>query len=276
MYAAMHLDVVEGMAWMGVAVIVALVATRAGWRRRADALVWRVVAVGVFIWALGPSLTIGGLNTGFYLPAALVRFLPVVANARMPGRAMVMVYLAAAVLLAVGMASAWTRRRGSVAAVGALVLLDFLPAPFPLYTPDRPAMYATLAALPAGAVLDVPLGVRDGFGEIGALDPRTLYYQTLHDKPMVSGFVARLPATLLPRLQQSPLSVVLRLSAREVVEPEILDASRTAAAAFLTRSGIRYVIVNTATASSDLQRYVASLPIALVETDGARQLYIVK
>jgi hypothetical protein len=277
MYAAMHMDVVESIAWMGVAVGIALVVTRATWLRRADALVWRVVAVVFFIWALGPSLTIGGLNTGFYLPAALVRFVPIVDNARMPGRAMVMVYLAAAVLLAVGMTSVWTRRRGSMAVVGALVLLDFLPAPFPLYTPDRPAIYATLAALPAGAVLDVPLGVRDGFGEIGALDPRTLYYQTLHGKPMVGGFVARLPATLLPRLERSPfLSVLLRLSAGEVVEPELLDASRSTANAFLARFGIRYVVVNTTTASADLQQYVTSLPVVELETSGERRLYVVR
>jgi hypothetical protein len=276
-YAAMHMDVIEAVAWPGIAVIVALVLTRAGWRRRADATFWRVVAVVFFIWALGPSLMVLGWNTGLYLPAALVRFVPIVDNARMPGRAMVMVYLATAILLAMGMASVWARRRAVIAIVGVLVLADFLPAPFPTYTPDRPPLYAMLAASPAGAVLDVPFGVRDGFGELGAFDARTLYYQTLDGKPMVGGFVARLPATLVPRLLQSPfLSVLLRLSAGEVVEPELVDESRATASAFLVRSGIRYIVVNTTTASTDLQQYVVSLPVTELETSGERRLYVVR
>jgi hypothetical protein len=94
---------------------------------------------------------------------------------------------------------------------------------------------------------------------------------------MVGGFVARLPATLVPRLLQSPfLSVLLRLSAGEVVEPELIDESRATASAFLARSGIRYIVVNTTTASTDLQQYVVSLPVTELETSGERRLYVVR
>ena len=41
------------------------------------------------VWALGPFLLIGGFDTGLKLPEILARFVPFVANARMPGRAMV-------------------------------------------------------------------------------------------------------------------------------------------------------------------------------------------
>ena len=45
-----------------------------------------------------------------------------------------------------------------------------------------------------GAVLELPLGIRDGFGEYGVLDSRVQDHQTLHEKPLVGGFVSRMPA----------------------------------------------------------------------------------
>ena len=57
-----------------------------------------------FVWALGSHLLVAGRNTALLLPAALRQFVPVLSNARMPGRAMVMAYLAIAMLAAFGLA----------------------------------------------------------------------------------------------------------------------------------------------------------------------------
>ena len=46
--------------------------------------------------------------------------------------------------------------------------------------------------MPRGTVLEVPLGIRDGSGERGKLDPWLSYYQTVHGQPEMGGFVARL------------------------------------------------------------------------------------
>jgi hypothetical protein len=153
-----------------------------------------------FVWALGPHLTVFGVNTGMTLPQAFLRYVPIVANARIPGRAMVMVYLALSVLSAIAISKRHDSRRPvlvlSLAAV--ILIADFLPAPFPLVAMDHPAIYEVLRQRrEAGAVCELPLGIRDGLGERGAFDDRVLFYQTIHQR-LVGGFVARLPHAVVP------------------------------------------------------------------------------
>jgi hypothetical protein len=128
------ISLVEGGAWLGLAPLgLAIYAVRHQWR---DPAVRRLLVIGLmfFTWALGPHLLVLGRNTGMILPQTLLRYIPIASNARMPGRAMVVVYLAR---------NAWRARRagwkaahgGSSLLVPALclaVLADFFVAPFPL------------------------------------------------------------------------------------------------------------------------------------------------
>jgi hypothetical protein len=275
-YARLGINAIENTAWLGLAPLVLLIATRATWRTHGAARVWVVVGSAFFVWALGPSLRLAGVRTGLYLPAVLLRFIPFVANGRMPGRAMVMVYLAVAVLLAIAMASS---RRGSrwLPVVVAAVIVDFAPAPMPMFTPDRPSVYVALASRPDAGVLEIPLGIRDGFGELGALDHRVLYYQSISGKPMVGGFVARMSNPLRQTYEASPvLGVLLRLSAGEAVDPELVRASRDAAPAFLRSHGIGYMVVNTDTTPAALMDYVLAMPARLVALSDGRRLYVLE
>ena len=134
-------------------------------------------------------------------------------------------------------------------------------------------MYQDLASLAPGAVMELPFGVRDGFGEKGALDDRTLYYQSIHGKPIVGGFVARLSTSVTSGYRSSALfGPLLQLSAGErALQP----ADGGQAAALFRQSEIQYVVLNTNTASAALQRYARStLPLSLVRAyaDG-RELY---
>jgi hypothetical protein len=71
---------------------------------------------------------------------------------------------------------------------------------------DRPRLYATtLRNQPPGALLDLPLGLRDGFGERGHLDHRALFYQTLHQHPIAGGFVARLSPRIVEAYATDPV-----------------------------------------------------------------------
>src|SRR6185503_20678622 len=86
-------------AWLGVVPLALLAAT---WRRtpRWTRDPWAIVGLVFLIWALGPFLTFASFETGLVLPQALLRYLPVISNARIPGRALIVVQLAAAVLCA--------------------------------------------------------------------------------------------------------------------------------------------------------------------------------
>ena len=72
---------------------------------------WSAIGLIFFVWALGPHLMVLGRNTAMVLPGAFLRYIPIVNNARVPGRAMVVVSLAMAVLAAV-VAARWRPASG--------------------------------------------------------------------------------------------------------------------------------------------------------------------
>jgi hypothetical protein len=165
-----------------------------------------------------------------------------------------------------------------MASVLLLVSADYLPAPFPLVILDRPGIYETLRDRPeAGAVCELPLGIADGFGGTGQLDSRTLFYQTIHGRPMVGGFIARLPPAVVDAYRDDALiSAFLRLSdpSAERPAPHSLP-ERVLAGNLLRQNGIRFLMLNRDTASQALVEYIERvLPVTLVAQDGARSLYV--
>ncbi len=137
-----------------------------------EAACWWSVAAVFGLWALGPNLTIGGADVALPLPQTLARFIPIVANARIPGRAMVMVYLAFAVLAAMRVSGArglWARPALQWILIAG-VLLDYMAAPIALTGVSRPAPYTQLAAAPAGGVCHVPFVMGDGLRTFGPYD----------------------------------------------------------------------------------------------------------
>lgn len=265
---------VEDTAWFGVVAIGLFVVTRAFSTLPRNATLWRVTALVFLVWSLGPYLNVLGENTGLYLPAALLRLLPIVNNVRIPGRAIVMVYLSLAMLIAYALATMPSlRRRGPMAAVAVLLLIDFAAAPSPLTRLDAPATYRTLAEMPSGAVLELPMGIRDGYGQYGALDHRTLVYQTIHRKPMVGGFVARIPRPLEQQHLESPLfGPLLALSSDRVLQPDSLDVLRDDGRSLLDAAGIRYVIL-ARNAPPPLRDVVAAWALRPVTGDDERELF---
>lgn len=261
--------------WVGVGPMLALAVTRKRWWPEEAARFWVAVGSVFFVWALGPYLTILGTNTALVLPGILLRYVPIVSNARIPAHASVFVYLAVAVLLAIALTSVPSPRTRTVQlAVAAAILVDFCSVPFPTYRLDEPSVYSRLRSLPPGALLEIPFGVRDGFGEVGHLDTRTMYYQSIHEKPLVGGYISRLPPSVKAFYRESAIfDAILRLSSPEDSHSTIIPESGPATAAILKGQGIRYLVVNTDTASPSLQRYVASIPKRLVDRDDGRDLY---
>jgi hypothetical protein len=294
LYERAGIDLIESTAWLGIAplALAAWVLAR-HWRKQTTAAAadetrsglvrqWMCIGGVFFIWALGSHLTVWGTNTGMILPQAILRYVPLVDNARMPGRAMVVVCLAMATLA--GLAAA-ERRAGSrrpalwLLAITLAVSVDYLPAPFPLASLERPAIYEALRMRTEdGNVCELPLGLRDGFGERGTFDEGVLFYQTLHGRPLVGGFVARLPASVAAAYEADPLiSYLLGLSndgtaAASDAEPPSADVATTS----LRANRIRWIVLDRQRASARLLEYAEGrLPLTLVAQDGERSLYLV-
>jgi hypothetical protein len=229
-------------------------------------------------WALGPWLIAFGRQTPLMLPAMVVRYVPIVANARIPGRAVIVVYLAVAMLAAMGAAWLGSRGRAGRMAFTALVLLlalESVPVPPRVYIPDMLSEYATLKNRgPAGAVCELPLGVRDGFGETGKFDSGVLLHQTLHERPIVGGFLARLPPSVARDYAAMPVvGSFLRLSSGGTLSKEPVVTPR-AAASSLASAGIAFVVLDMRTASPDLIQYVQSgIALRLIGEQDGRMFY---
>jgi hypothetical protein len=206
------------------------------------------------------------------MPFTLLRFVPVAANARIPGHAVVFVYLGAAVLLAMAIASSRAfRPPWRLAALAMLMSIDFWAAPLPMHQLERPPIYAQLAAMPDGAVLDIPLGIRDGFGEEGRIDTSSLYYQTIHRKPVVGGYIGRLPPAVRARYRTPVFDALLKLSAGNTAHvPAVVGAN---AARALKEANVRYIVVDTRLATTAVRDFVMSMPLRLVASDEVRRVY---
>jgi len=244
-----------------------LLGGRAVGRLTDDERIWRVVAVGFAVWALGPFLTVGGFDTGLKLPETLIRYVPFVANARMPGRAMVGVFMAVAVLVAVTM----SRARGLLQRptlqwlLIALVVVDFWDAPVPMTPLDAPAVYQDLAAAPPGAVCEAPFGVGDGLSAgSGSQDRRILFYATQHQHPLVGGYVGRMPVDAPQLYAGMPLvGALLRLSDGLSSPVGVLSPG--------SDQPCTYLIVNRAASSAPLLDYVRQLGAEQLATSDGRE-----
>jgi hypothetical protein len=161
---------------------------------------WAAVLAVFFVLSLGPVLHIGGRTAllpgggEIPLPYGLLAGLPFVDIMRSVSRLDVMVMLALGILAAAGVAALAKGRAGRWAPglAVALIVFEFLPAPYPVSPPDTPQWYETLAGDDqTGSVLNLPVNWdRPGY----------LLYQTVHGKPLTAAYISREdPRTLIER-----------------------------------------------------------------------------
>jgi hypothetical protein len=225
--------------------------------------------------ALGPFIVVGGTNTGIPTPWTVLRFLPVIGSARMPGRFTVLVLVGVAVLFAhalVAIGHEYPRyRRLILATVGLGLLAELAPMPRPLYAAAAPRIYHTIAADPRPVrVLRLPLGIRDGLSSAGNASAATQYYQTVHGKAIVGGYLSRVSQHRVRAYRGHPvLGALLSLSEGRALSPDQVRRAYARRDAFLGRSCLGYVVVDTVSASPTLTAFAADL-LDLVRLDEDR------
>jgi hypothetical protein len=279
MYQRLGLDRMESVAWLGLVPLALVVIAVRRCRAQPAVRMWLGIGMVFLLWAFGPHLVIAGRNTGLVLPEALLRFVPIAANARIPGRAMVAVCLAVAMLAAVALSYVRERSRKPGLVLGlclSAVLIEQLPAPLPLTMLETPSIYTTLRDRPEqGSLIELPLGLDDGLGE-ATFDRRLFLYQMTHRRPIAGGFVARLPASVRRAYDSDVLlATLLALSDSDVTAPASLP-DRQRALERLRADAIDFVMLNRATAPETLVEYVEhTMPVTPIANDGRRSLYVV-
>lgn len=167
------------------------------WRRPA-ARPWGLAALAFLVLSLGPVLRVNGYDTGIPLPYALIGELPIVRLTRQPDRFNVLVTIALGVLVAHGAAAlvqllAATRPARSprlassaaLALIGAILLLEYWPAPIVTRAPPTPPFLAGLAP-GRGALVEYPFNPA-----VTYRDAERMLFQTVHGRPISGGYHSR-------------------------------------------------------------------------------------
>lgn len=260
-----------------VALIAMAAAWRAGWR---IPRLWGALAIVFGALALGPFVHVAGVQTYVPGPWALLRYVPVVGMARTPGRFSIVLMLAVAVLFACALtwlARRWPQRRVLILSVaGAALVFELLPAPRPLYSAAVPAVYRQVRAAPADArLLELPFGVRDGTSSVGDFSARSQFFQTMHAKPLLGGYLSRVSRRRVAEVRRhETLDALIVLSEGRPLHPTREQALIEAGPDFVSNARVAFVIVDRARTPEPLRQFaIRAFRLELIERDGEFELY---
>jgi hypothetical protein len=173
------------------------------------------IGVVFLVLALGPTPQIAGkaiLGNRAVLPYAWLEALfPPLAISGVPVRMMVMVTLSAAVLAAFGfslLVRGTERSMGTAIAIALVLAIESWPRPIPMLSIAVPKWVEVVRDLPG----------RDGVIDLVSDQSYALYFQTIHEKPLAFGYVAREPESVAAR--DRALDAVLKQKRLDRLWPE--------------------------------------------------------
>ncbi len=246
------------LGWATIALAIAGVAatrhSRRTWWLAGTVVVCAVLAVGPNPKAFGHVFTPLAVDVGekvsVIAPATWLLGVPVLNDLRVPARYMQLGALPLALLAGMGARTlvAWRRPLGSVAVV-ALCACAVAEGAIALHT-DRPTGESLARIIRddprPGVVVDVPISWQSGVDLVGApfISARAMSVQTIHQKPIAAGYIARLDRSMLDRLLERPLYRSLVLEHGDGVIPRGLAApSQDEVVADAGRLGAHWVVV---------------------------------
>ncbi len=204
--------------------------------------VWLLSGLFFALLSLGLQVKVAGASV---LPFRLPWAIPIIKVLRHPYRLNTLVFLSLAVLAGYGTKSLWDwiagpgvglRSRplanGTLAFLSGVLLFEYLIHPFPTIEPLHSAFARQLAEEQGDfAVADFPMGRQ--------VDKRYMFYQTIHEKKIVGGFVSRAPDDTYAFVSGDPL--LGPLLAGRAPDPAV-DTRRQLTG--LAAHGIRYITLH--------------------------------
>jgi len=186
----------ENSVHMGFSVILVIVYVMAKRKRinEPNLGLWFWGLILFFFLSMGPVLHLWGKEISWFkLPYALLEIiLPPLKIGGVPIRMMVMVMLFASILCAIGFKELIKSKRVSRWIIITIILFlffEYLPKPIPTTRINIPEYVKFLKTLPAdGGVIDLVSSPCE-----------SLYYQTIHHKPLAFGYLARIPSSVEKR-----------------------------------------------------------------------------
>ena len=272
------LDYAESVVSLPVVALAALlIAWRCGW---SPSRWWLGLTIIFGLLSLGPFIHVGGINLQIPGPWAVLRYVSIIGLARTPGRFAVVMMLGVAILFATALTALGTRfparRRLIVGGSALLLLAELLPVPRPLYSAAIPHFYSRVGAAPRDVrLLELPVGVRSGASNAGNFTARSQYFQTLHQKALVGGYLSRVSPRRVQQFQQDEmLNALLMLSEGGRLPANLESHLFDVGPAFVQRSKLGFVVIDRERSSAALQEFaMKAFQLEYVDGEGELQLY---
>ncbi len=250
-----------------------------GRKRRRVAFMTLAAAV-FFLLTLGPSVRFDRHDLGVPGPFLLLAHVPLLKGNRYPSRYSVLLFLALSQMAAYALAT-WRPRRQTLAAgaIAALFLAEHLSVPLPLSDLRVPRAYDAIASDGgAGAVLEIPLGWRNGFDVFGKQDVAIMYaqwYQTAHQHPIVGGNTSRNPEIKFRYFLETPFfRSIAALESGHRLPADAGKRDAEVARRLACDLNIRYVAIHPAKVRQETADYVRqALPLHLLASDDTTLVY---
>ena len=240
---------------------------------------WVLFTIVFGLMAMGPFIRVAEHLTYLPTPWAILRYLPIVGAARMPTRLSILVMLGVAMMFAMVMQELRARSRHPrlyTAIIGALLLFELLPAPRALNAAVVPSAYQFIAQDPRPVrVLSLPFGLRDGVTSRGNYSASSQFYQTVHEKGLIGGYLSRLPGDSFARYRRnSTLRALIRYSEGAPVDAEMHAAGLRLGPPNVERLRIGYVVIDRRRSPPALIDFAKeALELTFISSDGTLDLY---
>jgi hypothetical protein len=249
---------------------------------------WSLALLVFFILSLGPFPRILGKSIKLIpLPYWLIMLTPVLNNLRVPSRFDIMVMLSLAILAAfscrwlLGKLLSRVARMGICFFIVGAITFEYMAIPFPTFKASAPRIYEQIARTPGEfTVLEIPVGRTSGLTKgVGAFPPSFLFYQTVHEKKLVGGYLSRAPEAKMLALASRPfLRRILELQGEYFPSSAPADQPARTPLEDLAALQIRYVIIHPPFDHSPIRDYVeTTLPVEKIsEKEGVVAFRVVE
>ena len=215
---------------------------------------WTLCFIIFTLFSMGPMLYLSSDKSIYYpLPYMALYYLPGFSLFRTPYRMLLVSQIALILMASLGMKKfieTFPRRKNTFTLIFMiLALLENYALPIPLSPVDAPSIYYEIAKDSGDvAVLEIPIPpeiFKCGNATCVWGIPKLLYYQTIHEKPIVGGYISRITKTphyAMVTLNETPLFNYLRY-------PQLHNHSSTTAIiqslnSTLKQYNIGYVIIH--------------------------------
>jgi len=217
-----------------------------------------------------PVVRVAGQTVGI-LPTIILHYIPFANSFRAPGRYTIMLMLFLPILGSVFLDRIVFPRAHRIVRTVLPVLLisalavEYIQRPYSRATRiGVPAVYDFLSEEEDGSLLPIPFGVRDGLRMAGKERSRHMFYQTVHNKKIFGGMLARVSDSVFDFYQSDPVvSSLLRVQTNRTAEISVPTAQQVTE--FANRCNLRYVVVEPGYIDSRIHQLVEEVFAGLIE-----------